>query len=368
MNQHQPTEALGLVVSLCQALQHQGIRYCHWKSNEAIDLSANGENDLDLLIDRNDADRFGEILLGFGFKAARPVVAKEVPGLLDHYGLDEGSGRLVHLQAHYQLVLGDDMTKNYHLPLEREYLDSEGPEHLFRLPAPDFELAIFVVRMILKHASWDAQACLLGGLSASEERELRYLLGQVPEATRVAAVTDRLPMLAPTLVERCLHTVESWPGRGQRASTARQLERALAPYARRPRPLDMGLRTIRRFLRGARHVAGSPTRKRLVDGGAVVALIGPPEVATRVADDLAAWLEKALEVQTFRFDNAPNGPSAADDYGLALRHATNGGISICSGFPTDRPAPDVVVELEAHPGADTEEQLARVRGEIWAQL
>ena len=29
---------------------------------------------------------------------------------------------MVHVQAHYQLVLGDDMTKNFRIPLEDAYL------------------------------------------------------------------------------------------------------------------------------------------------------------------------------------------------------------------------------------------------------
>jgi hypothetical protein len=145
--------ALDLVVALCRALEDEGIRYCHWKSNEAIDRSASGENDLDLLIDRSDADRFGEVLHRLGFKQARPAPSREVPGLIDHYGLDDRSGRLVHLQAHYQLVLGDDMTKNFHLPVEHAYLDSVGAGGLIRVPAPEFELAVFVIRMILKHST-----------------------------------------------------------------------------------------------------------------------------------------------------------------------------------------------------------------------
>ena len=242
--------ALDLVVALCRALEDEGIRYCHWKSNEAIERSASGENDLDLLIDRSDTDRFGAVLHELGFKQARPAPSREVPGLIDHYGLDAGSGRLVHLQAHYQLVLGDDMTKNFHLPVERAYLDSKGASELIRVPAPEFELAVFVVRMILKHSTWDAQLCLMGGLSASEQRELTHLLAQVPEPGRATALAERLPFLSPQLVDRCLRSLESPPSRWQRASIARSLERDLAAYARQARSVDIAQRTVRRGLRG----------------------------------------------------------------------------------------------------------------------
>ncbi|MDQ3147507.1 MAG: hypothetical protein M3R01_11365, partial [Actinomycetota bacterium] len=62
---------LRLVVELCQALEEEKILYCHWKSNEAIDRSANGENDLDLLIERADAPSFATVIARLGFKEAR---------------------------------------------------------------------------------------------------------------------------------------------------------------------------------------------------------------------------------------------------------------------------------------------------------
>ena len=65
--------ALDLVVRLCRGLTDERIRYCHWKSNEAIARSASGDNDLDLLVDRADADRFGAVLHRLGFKQAHPT-------------------------------------------------------------------------------------------------------------------------------------------------------------------------------------------------------------------------------------------------------------------------------------------------------
>lgn len=363
------TEALDLVIALCRALEDKGIRYCHWKSNEAIARSASGENDLDLLIERSDADGFGEVLHRLGFKQARPLASREVPGLIDHYGLDAASGRLVHLQAHYQLVLGDDMTKNFHLPVEREYLDSTAPGEPIPVPAPDFELAVFVVRMILKHATWDAQLCMLGNLSASEQRELAHLLARVPEAGRAAALARRLPLLSPQLAERCLHVVESPPSAWERASIARSLERALAAHARHPRSIDIAWRTVRRGLRGARHFAGTPARKRFVAGGALIAVVGPDaEMATSVVDGLVGWLGRDLAVRRFRFEPAGS-PLSGRTYGRARGHASNGGISICDQFPMDLAAPDILVDLgPADGGRGLEEVLREVRDRVWTKL
>src|SRR5512134_900780 len=144
-------DALELVLTLCRLLEAERVRYCHWKSNEALDRSAAGENDLDLLVARRDSQRFEDILVRLGFKDVLLPAWKELPGVAHWYGLDEASGRLVHVHAHYQLVIGDDMTKDVHLPIEEAYLASSVPRPPFMVPAPEFELGLFLVRMVLKH-------------------------------------------------------------------------------------------------------------------------------------------------------------------------------------------------------------------------
>src|SRR5687768_7206092 len=63
---------LALVSRLCGELARSDIMYCHWKSNDALHLSAIGDNDLDLLVARKDSTRFLQVLHGLGFQEARP--------------------------------------------------------------------------------------------------------------------------------------------------------------------------------------------------------------------------------------------------------------------------------------------------------
>ncbi len=115
---------LELVHSLCDELASQQINYCHWKSNADIDRSCSGDNDLDLLVSIEDTQKFVEILSILGFKQARVNPEHALPGVLDYYGYDQITGRLVHVHAHYQLIMGHDATKNYHIPIEKAYLES----------------------------------------------------------------------------------------------------------------------------------------------------------------------------------------------------------------------------------------------------
>ena len=61
-----PVVPLALVTSLREALDAEGIGYCHWKSNDALDRAVRGDSDLDLLVRRGDADRFTAVLRGLG--------------------------------------------------------------------------------------------------------------------------------------------------------------------------------------------------------------------------------------------------------------------------------------------------------------
>lgn len=300
--------ALGLVRTLCAALSAEGIGYCHWKSNEALDRSATGENDLDLLVSRADARGFEAIIGRLGFKNARPPSGKEMPGVFHAYGLDGPSGKLVHIHAHYQLVLGDDMTKNYRLPLEEAYLASAEQGPLFRIPAPEFEFVVFVLRMILKHSTLDAVVSHQGSLSPSEARELEYLRVRTDPARATGIVREHLPFVGPAVWERSVRCLEPGTSHRVRIGTAHRLERALAAHARRMPLLDAPLRLWRRgrvIIR--RRVLHRPApRGRLDGGGALIALVGGDGAGKSTAvDELHHWLSKEFAVTEVHLGKPP---------------------------------------------------------------
>ena len=235
--------ALDLVVQLCRALEDERVRYCHWKSNEAIDRSASGDNDLDLLVDRADADRFGAVLPGSGFKQARPTPSREVPGsstITASTSAPAGSSTSKPLSARPRRRHDQERP-----PPGRTRPTSTGARRRAHPgPGAEFELTVFVVRMVLKHSTWDAQLCLLGGLSASEQRELDHLLALVPEPGRASAIADALPLISPAVLGQCLRALESPPSMRERAAVARALEEELAPYTRHPGTIDLAWRTV----------------------------------------------------------------------------------------------------------------------------
>jgi len=267
--------ALELIVELVDVLDRSGVVYCHWKSNEAIARSASGENDLDLLVARDDAVRFETILHEMGFRLARPTPDRQVPGVLDYYGLDEGSDRLVHVHAHYRLVLGDDMTKNFRLPIERAYLESRERRGIFPVPSAEFEYVVFILRMVVKHCSWDAQLSRRGRLSLSERRELVDLEERLDRGEVDRILAEHVAFIDSALFDDCRVAVARDAGPLMRAVSGQRLLRALDSHGRRSPVADLSLRVWRRSQRRvARKITKRRPRKRLDTGGLLIGIVG----------------------------------------------------------------------------------------------
>ena len=76
---------LKLIQELSAALDRENIRYCHWKSNEALYRSLSGDNDLDLLIDPAHRFQFSRLLVRLGFKQAASLQDAGYPGMFHFY-------------------------------------------------------------------------------------------------------------------------------------------------------------------------------------------------------------------------------------------------------------------------------------------
>ena len=304
---------LPLVTALREALAAEAVAYCHWKSNDALDRAVSGESDLDLLIAHRDAERFTAVIRALGFRDARSPSIRQMPNVFHAYALDEPSGRLVHIHAHYRLVLGDDTTKNYRLPIEDAYLASVGRAGADVLalptPAPAFELVVFVVRMMLKHSTWDAIVSHKGRLAQSETRELEFLTRRADLEQARALVREHLGFIGAGLWDRCLRCVEGEGRDWERIGAAHRLERALAPHARRRPGPDAMVRLWRRGrIMVRRHVLHRPQpRGRLENGGALIAVVGGDGAGkSTIVDELHAWLSRDLATTKVHLGQPPS--------------------------------------------------------------
>lgn len=148
---HGPNHGAGLVSALIAALTQAGVRYCHWKSNIRLPESLRGEEDLDLLVHRADAAAFETALAQTGFKTVVSRTGISHPGVFHALALNEAATGLLHVHAYFGVVSGDSLVKSYRLPVERELLEGGLNVEGLPLPSPEAELALFSLRILLKH-------------------------------------------------------------------------------------------------------------------------------------------------------------------------------------------------------------------------
>jgi thymidylate kinase len=311
-----PTVAL--VRDLCSHLVEQGLAWCHFKSNTFLDRSRSADNDLDLLIARADADRFSAAVSGLGFKLARRP-AGGLPGVLDYYGLDAETRRIVHVHAHYQLVVGDDLTKNYRLPLEAAFLRSARPDGEFMVPPPELELILLVVRLTLKHLTWDAVAARRAKIPSSARAELADLESRCDADGLARQLSEAAPFIAEGTFEDCRRALAPGASKGIGARAGARLLAELAPFARRSRAADVGLKLWRRVLGiAARLAARRPPPKQPAAGGVIIAIVGADGAGKSTAvEEIGKRLGKTFGVTRVHLGRPPKSLTTYGLRGLA---------------------------------------------------
>lgn len=298
-----PDPPNALIARLAVALDERGVSYCHWKSNAAIARSESGLNDLDLLVARDHAAPFREALSGLGFARVERQGKPIPPGKEDYFGYDAASGTFVHVDAHYQLVLGHDRTKNYRIPLERAFLESAQRRGVFRLPTLELEYLVFLTRMVLKYAVWDEVVwrSLRGQrarLKASEREELVFLESSVDPSLVAAAVRHHAAWLGDGLLEACRSVALGEVSLAQRLRIGRRLHRRLAAHAQRNEATDGVLRLARRVVMALQRQIGLLPRFRLASGGAMIAVLGGDGSGKSTAvEELGNWLGGEFDVR-----------------------------------------------------------------------
>ncbi len=256
----QEASTLKLISALCNALKLERVTYCHWKSNDALDRSATGDNDLDLLILNEHVPRFAQVLCSLDFKQALAPRDQSMPGVVDYYGYDKDTGRIVHVHAHFRLVVGDDRAKNYRLPIEKAYLAKTSEELGFQIPQAEFEFVLFVIRMMLKHCSWDAVLAGKGRLKAAVRSEFAFHRTRVDMSLVNDLLTRHMPLVDASLFTRCVQSLEPDASLWSRVSAAWGLQKALAADTRRPYLANVVLKAWRGFSRMLRRRLGRRMR------------------------------------------------------------------------------------------------------------
>jgi thymidylate kinase len=144
---------------------------------------------------------------------------------------------------------------------------------LFRIPAPEFELVVLVIRMTLKHSTWDAIFMRHGALSKTERVELDDLaIGK--NLSKVDAILQSLS-LSRELFDVCMQSIQPRCPFWTRVQAGERLQKALQTCARRPHGRDVLLKFSRRISQPIqRRIFKISPKNRFANGGLFVAIVG----------------------------------------------------------------------------------------------
>lgn len=282
--------------NLVEGLNNHGVKYCHWKSNLSLTQALSGKTDVDLLIDRMDADSFRTIM---GQLCFRPAIGKEVssfPSVEHYFALDEESGDLVHVHAYFRVITGESLVKNYRLPIEAMLLENTREVDSIRLPTKSVELVVFTLRMMLKHTSL-VELLMLSRDWKEVKQEILWLLegGSVDESINL--INHWLPSVDRNLFSECIQAIKSPASLFRRITLGLRLRSSLRIYARHS-PFVAWLSGIRKFLTMAfRRIMRSERGMSPQSGGAVIAIVGPEATGkSTLLAEMKNWLGEHFAV------------------------------------------------------------------------
>ena len=276
---------------------NNSIKYCHWKSNFALTQALSGKTDVDLLVDRNDADSFRALMSKLCFRPAVANAVASFPSVEHYFALDEGRGELVHVHAYYRVITGESLVKNYRLPIEEMLLENTWEVESIHLPAKSAELVIFTLRMMLKHTSV-VELLMLARDWKHVREEILWLLegGQVDESINL--IRDWLPAVDPRLFSECVQAIRSPAHLLRRIALGLKIRSSLRVYARRSLVAAWWDGLTKFVTMGIRRVIRSQRGMFPQSGGAVIAIVGPEATGkSTLLAEVRTWLGEHFAVQ-----------------------------------------------------------------------
>jgi thymidylate kinase len=224
---------LHIVRDLIRRLEREAILYCHWKSNEHLKAAMRGDTDLDILFEEGRQTRIVELLRQAGFAHFRSVWFRRYPAIEDFIGIDPEKGKVVHVHAHFQLVLGEKLVKSYHLPWERELLRTRvwDEEHGIHRSDAAWEMLLLVIREAIKLTGGVKHAGRNPSAQSGANREMTWLRERVSLQEVCTLTTTYCGLPSCRAIDRLYRE-------GLSASALEELRRLILPLFQRYRRLS----------------------------------------------------------------------------------------------------------------------------------
>lgn len=297
---------LEIVRALFRRLNKEEIPYCHWKSNCRLPEAVRGEGDLDILVERAKSSECEALLVLLGFKRAVPLLFEAPESVAHHYALDENTGSLVHVHLYYKIVTGESLVKNFCLPVEKMLLEDTRLMDCVKVPSKEAELALFLLRMMLKQMPLIENVLFLRDYKNVRE-ELLWLSDNFSREKFLLLVHQWFPAIEDKMFFKCMEVLSGKQYVAARIVYAIKIRRKLRPYMRR----GIFSASVMAYAHAAHRLFNKVFVKRkpmmLASGGRRIAFIGPPASGkSTVAEAVVKWLGNEFEAYRVHAGKPPS--------------------------------------------------------------
>ena len=287
---------LRIIKVLVKRLDEEAVSYCFWKSTWDLPRALDGDSDLDLLVAKGNAGRFEKIVSGIGFKRGTTECWRENKFSCHFYGIDEPTGKIIHLHVYYKLVTGGTLLKNYHLPLEELLLKNVVTKHGVKVCHEGAELLVFMLRKILEISSLFEYPFLIKENDLIKE-EFKNLYSESAFDEAILLADRYLPTIGSNILKRArdvfTRKLFSLPAFWTGLMAARRLRefRIYGLFG------AFSIKFFRSFRYTIEYFFSRNKGNILASGGAIIAIVGPEASgkSTFVAE-LASWLGEHFQV------------------------------------------------------------------------
>jgi thymidylate kinase len=286
---------LNLSIRLLEALNSSAVDYCCWKETGDVAKALAGDEDLDLLVDRDHFPAFLGIILSLGFREAYNRNIK-FPSVFHYFGADLSSGKFLHIHVFLKVMTGESHTKDYHLPIERRLLrgntlDPNG----CRIPQPEVELIVFLIRHYIKIS------CLPGAVLLRTEgtygSEFSGIYSRIDLGTLLDVLLNDFSFISLELFEEMLAGILERRPMYRKFITGQKLRWSLSHFRRRGLAAGFVARYYQILYRLANKLV-IRRKKSLSAGGEIIAITGlDASGKSTVSRELARWLGSELTVR-----------------------------------------------------------------------
>lgn len=258
-------------------LDEKNIKYCHWKSNEHIEESLNGETDLDILFDYSQKDIIEKVFNDCNLKRFRATPLMQYNGIEDFIGFDKDSAKIWHVHTHYKMTLGEKHLKGYTITPWSEIIINNRIRSSYGIytSLPEDELVLLFCRIALKLRYRD----YIKKVGNDDIKEINYLLKLInKEKLYTSACTFTDEKIADLIIELSNKNISK---KIQFITLQKKLRKKLRIYTKYNKFTSYITRTKREIywlIGGVKRRLGinnfEANRRVSPSGGCVVALLG----------------------------------------------------------------------------------------------